>query len=95
MSKISTNCLNVQSHVNRILGVVRDYSSDETGVIRAEKTTLPAVANGNASFYDSLKVLMGLAHLSQQLTSNIEALTATITDTDSQQAGNFNYQERP
>ena len=91
MSKISVNRLNSQIHVNRISGVVSEYSSDTAGIVRAEKTTLTAIANGNISFDDSQRVLMGLAHLSQELTNNIGTLTATITNIDYQQAANFNF----
>ena len=89
MSKISVNRLNAQSHINKISGVVMDYSSDKAGIIRAEKTTLSAIANGNASFDDSSTVLMGLADLSQHLVKNIGTLTATITNIDNQQASIF------
>ena len=90
MSKISVNRLNSQNHINRISGVASEYSSNTAGIMRAEKTTLSAIANGNVSFDDSQRVLMGLAHLSQQLADNIGALTATITNIDNQQASNFN-----
>ena len=90
MSKIIVNHLNSQSHVNRISGVVGEYSNGIAGIIRADKTTLSAIANGNASFDDSSTVLMGLAHLSQQLTNNIETLTATFMNIDKQQASIFN-----
>ena len=82
MSSVSVNRQNAQNHVGRILGVARDYSSDKAGIIRGQLTTLSAVANGNASFDESIVALMELAYLSEQLTSSIGTLSNAFTDDD-------------
>ena len=73
----------MSGHISKISGVVKKYSSDKVDIIRAEKTSLPGITNGNASFDDSQNALIELADLSQQLINNIEKQQASNSNSRS------------